>query len=344
MPQGTDPHRTSLEAASWNVQLDSGEFTDAERAQLHEWLATPANAREYDAQRQILGWIEDLPADVKAELESLCAPVRSHSALHHAVRSRPLWLGAAAATLVGVALATGVPTLRLSLLDMLLSHSYSSGVGEVRTIGLPDGSTTSLNTRTRLKWLGSEHERRVQLLAGEVLFEVKHDPAQPFRIDLKHSRITVLGTRFDVYEKPNDDVEVTVLTGRVIVQGFSPSGAWTEQLTTNQQIEYTPSGHRTVREVDASMAADWRDGILRSEGLSLAAVVGELSRYTSMRIIIADPRLNNLVVGGVFDIHDVPSALEHVAQAADVPITVTRSGDAFILSSAARAAPAGKRS
>jgi transmembrane sensor len=221
-------------------------------------------------------------------------------------------------------------------------RTYASGIGEVRTFGLPDGSTTSLNTRTRLKWVGSGHERRVVLLGGEVLFEVKHDPAQPFQIELEHGRITVLGTRFDVYEKPNDDVVVTVVIGRVVVQGFSPSGAWSEQLTANQRIEYTPAGDRRVSAVDASTAADWREGILRAEGLSLESVVRELGRYTSLSIVIADASLNGLTVGGVFDIHDVPSALERLARSADVPITVTRSGDALILRRGPEAGPDGK--
>jgi transmembrane sensor len=334
-PPGFDPKRTVADAAAWNVRLDSGELTDAERARLHAWLSTPGNAREYDAQRQLLGWIQDVPADVKADLERSLS-VGTERAPSRRWTAQPLWLGAVAAAIVFAILGW----LLWTMPPGFLSHSYASGIGEVRTFGLPDGSTTSLNTRTHLKWVGGGHERRVRLLGGEVLFEVRHDPAQPFQIELKHSRITVLGTRFDVYEKPNDDVVVTVLIGKVVVQGFSPSGAWTEQLTANQRIEYTPAGNRKVSTVDASTAADWREGILRSEGLSLENVVRELGRYTSLKIEITDPSLNVLTVGGVFDIHDVRSALERVAKSADVPITVTRSGDAFVLRRGPEPAPA----
>jgi transmembrane sensor len=325
MSPGSDPRKTSEEAASWNVRLDSGEFTDAERAGLHEWLTVPGNAREYDAQRRLLGWVGGLSSEEKEELEGSLLP-----RLIKPLRRR-FWVAAAGGVLTVAALALmGYLTL---LRPPLLTHSYASGIGEVRTVRLPDGSTTALNTQTRLKWLGGKEVRRVELLGGEVLFEVQHNPEHPFRIQLKHSQITVLGTRFDVYEKPDDEVVVTVLTGKVVVQGFSAAGPWSEQLTANQQIQYTPTGSRAVRAVDASTSTYWRNGIFYSEGASLASVVKELARYTSKRIIIADPQLAKLTVGGVFMIHDVPAALQQIAASAPVEaaITVTRSGNSLIL-------------
>lgn len=325
---GLDP-RAVREAAHWNVRLDSGEVTDEERHRLHAWLADPRNAREYDAQRQLLGWVQDLPPEVKQALaRSLDPPA---GACAQQVR-RPAWACALVAGVIGGGLVAGLVLVLARAPLGFLPHSYSSGVGEIRTFGLPDGSTTSLNTRTRLKWVGSLHGRRVELLTGEVLFEVKHDPTRPFQIELKHSRITVLGTRFDVYQKANDDVVVTVVSGTVAVQGFARGGAWTERLTANQRLEYTPAGARTVRTVDASLAADWRRGILHTEGLRLPELVSELSRYTAQRIVICDPRLDKVTVGGAFRIRDVGSALQRLARSSlDVPITVTHSGDTFYL-------------
>jgi transmembrane sensor len=209
-------------------------------------------------------------------------------------------------------------------------RSYASGVGETRTVSLPDGSTTALNTATRLSWLGGA-QRRVRL-SGEALFEVKPDHQRPFQIELKASRITVLGTRFNVYEKANDDVVVTVLEGRVNVQGQAPGGQWRQDLTGGEEMQYSPSGRRVVRVVDPAEATGWQEGKFRSPSASLDRVVGELRRYTRSQIIIADPSLNALNVGGVFDLHNVPLALKRVVESADVPIILTHSGDQFVLS------------
>jgi transmembrane sensor len=251
-----------------------------------------------------------------------------------------VWRGALAA---GVLVLVGLTFAAWLVSSGRVSRSYVSDIGQILRISLPDGSTTALNTGTQLKWLGSGHERHVRLLGGEALFEVKPDHTHPFEIELKRSRITVVGTRFDVYEKPDDDVVVTVLEGSVVVQGFAPTGEWREQLGPREEIEYTPTGRRVVRVVDPSIATDWSDRIFRSEGASLARVVSELGRYTRSPIIIKDPSLSALTVGGVFDIHDVGKALALVAASSDVPIRVRRQGDAYVLERAAPTGPAAPR-
>jgi transmembrane sensor len=311
----------SRRAARWNVRLGSGEISEAERARMLEWMLEPGNAREYEAQRQLLDWTHDLAPAQKAELART---------LDSRGRGRAVWLTAAACAVAGL-MAGG---LWLNATGGL-PRAYASDIGQITSVSLPDGSITALNTGTRLAWLGGRG-RHVRLLAGEALFEVRPDHRNPFQIDLKNSRITVVGTRFDVYEKPSDNVVVTVLEGRVVVQGLAGAGEWREELSAHEELEYTPQGRRVVRVVDPRSATDWRDGIFRSEGASLDRVVSELSRYTRSRIIIADPSLRALTVGGVFDIHDVPAALQRVTASADVPITVERDGDSFVL----RRAPA----
>ena len=321
----------SARAASWNVRLGSGEITEAERAEMLEWMLEPGNAREYEAHRQLLDWTHDLGPAQKAELGRT---LRSHPGPHRtpAPGRRLSWAAAACAAVLLAVLGQQLWT------SGRVPRSYASGVGETRSVSLPDGSTTALNTATHLSWMGGT-ERRVRL-SGEALFAVRPDHRRPFQIELKGSRITVLGTRFNVYEKANEDVVVTVLEGRVVVQGQAPGGPWREELTAAQELEYAPSGRRVVRVVDPTDATQWQEGKFRSPAASLDRVVSELRRYTRSQIIIADPSLNALNVGGVFDLHDVPLALKRVVESADVPIILTRSGDQFVLSRGAAGAGA----
>jgi transmembrane sensor len=179
-----------------------------------------------------------------------------------------------------------------------------------------EGSVAYLNTRTRLRWLGSENDRRVELISGEALFDVVHDEARPFSVMMDGSEIRVLGTRFNVYRKDNGDVTVTVLEGTVEVRGFAQGPSqpeWTRLVKANQEIEYRPIGlvaepHAT----DALRAVTWRSGVLQlpEEGATMAAVLDELNRYTDKRILIRDPRLADIKVGGAFNTRDVKSALQ----------------------------------
>ncbi len=84
-----------------------------------------------------------------------------------------------------------------------------------------EGSVAYLNTRTRIRWLGSGNDRRVELISGEALFDVVHDETRPFSVMMDGSEIRVLGTRFNVYRKDSGDVVVTVLEGTVEVRGFA---------------------------------------------------------------------------------------------------------------------------
>jgi transmembrane sensor len=304
-----------VRAAAWNVRLGSGEISEAERARMLTWMLEPGNAQEYEAQRQVLDWTHDLAPAQKSELLRTVRRGRS---------GRTLWL-AVAACAAAAGLVAGGAWLNLS---GGLPRSYTSDIGQIQSINLPDGSTTALNTGTRLAWIGG-FGRHVRLLSGEALFEVRPDHRHPFQIELKHSRITVLGTRFDVYNRPDDTVVVTVLEGRVVVQGFAPTGEWSEVLTARQELEYTPRRRGVVRVVDTRSATDWRDGFFRSEGTTLERAVSEFSRYTRSRIIIADPSLRAVNVIGSFDLHDIATALQGVAASCDVPMIVEHSGDSF---------------
>lgn len=313
-------------AARWNVRLDSDDFTDRDRGKFISWVQDRDNAREYSAQRSVMEWSRDLTPEQKAQLEQMVHPRRGLPRIPDEDRRRSLLPHFAA---VAAGLAVLVVGGMLWLGREPAERNYVTDVGETLKAALPDGSTTELNTRTHLTWMGSRSARHVQLHNGEAFFEVKPDRAHPFEIQLKRSRITVVGTRFNVYEKANGDVRVTVLEGIVLVQGEGDAGSWRERLLAHEEMEYTLHGHRIVRIIKPRTTVDWQEGKFSSEGIPLARVVEELSRYTRSHIRIEDPVLANVSVGGVFSIRDVPLALQRVASAADVPMDLVRTEEGF---------------
>src|SRR5690554_1831822 len=55
-------------------------------------------------------------------------------------------------------------------------HRYlQTGLGEVDTVALSDGSVLTLNTETRIQIAFNQHERHVVLVAGEAFFDVAPD-------------------------------------------------------------------------------------------------------------------------------------------------------------------------
>jgi transmembrane sensor len=107
--------------------------------------------------------------------------------------------------------------------------SYTTDIGERRSITLPDGSTVDLNARSKLRIEFTEDERRIVLLDGQALFQVAKDKNRPFTVASGEATVRAVGTQFDVNRRPNGTT-VTVLEGRVAVystsrQEASPTGS-----------------------------------------------------------------------------------------------------------------------
>ncbi len=291
----------------------------------------------------LLELVKELPPAGQSALISPAAD--THSERDRIAGRRNILKYAGIAASAAVALVTG----GLYLQEKgVFGQSHSTGTGETRTVQFKEGSVAYLNTRTHLRWLGAGDERRVELVNGEALFDVVHDESHPFSVVLEGSEIRVLGTRFNVYRKSSGDVVVTVLEGVVEVRGFAQGSSshpeWVRRVRANQQMEYRPIGlvdepHRT----DALLAVKWRSGILQlpEDGALLTEVLGELTRYTDERILIRDPRLANVKVGGAFSTRNVKNALQKLQTVA--PIEVRESDGLYTLDfrSGADAATAG---
>ena len=318
-----DPRK---EASRWAERLMDSDLTAAERHEFQRWLmADDLHQREFRAHLSILNLARDLPRDGIDDLVSLAI----QDADERPPR-RKAWMWGLAASLM----------LSLSVASWFAyqyrgpSTTYVTVAGMTRDIRLPDGSVVHLNSQTELRWIGRSGERKVALLRGEALFEVKHDPTKPFTVAVDSSEVRVLGTRFNVHRRASAEVVVTVLEGIVQVSQAQARGsarpAWTRTLNANEQLVYNGSGLvRDIYVATGANAAKWREGILEFDDEPLANIVEDLGRYTDRDILIRDPRLGHVRMGGQLSGRDVKGSLDRIAKLA--PVTVQESGNTFIL-------------
>jgi transmembrane sensor len=332
-------HRIRRQAAAWHVRIGNG-LTAMQRRTFELWIAEPMNAREFHELRVLRDMVSELKGRPCAEVLGSIAARRRVP--RQWLASRPVWVSTAATVTVAVALTLGWIALRS---DGYVAQTYRTATGQVRNVVLPDGSVVGLNTQTELEWVGNPNDRRVRLIRGEAYFQVVHDPSRPFRILLAHSQVQVLGTRFDVYQMANGDVRVSVISGTVAVEaldnGIDAAPLWSRRLTSGQQIEYSPVGLvADVHSIVAPKVIRWREGMLETQGEPLSDFVSDLSRYTTERIVIADPRAATQKVGGAFSVHNIDGTLDRLSRIA--PVTVTHENGEVILGY--RPTPAGPRS
>jgi transmembrane sensor len=314
------------QAARWAERMRGPRLSDEEYGEFCSWLrSSPSCAEAFAGQQMLDVLINELRGT--GALERARWRRRTRASLPNTQTS--LWrVSAWAAGVVLLVIALGVLVVYRS---GPVGRTFSTVAGEMREVHLDDGSVALLNTRTMIRSHSNAHERSVDLVDGEVLFDVRRDPARPFVVNVDSTRIRVIGTRFNVF-RSKDDVRLSVLAGVVDIVGLGddPAHRWHRQVQANEEVTY----HRTgvVSELQGPTVQKrtlWTNHLVEVENEALPEVVNELSRYTDATIRLGDPRLQEVRVVATLDVSSVANALEKLQTLA--PIRVERNGNAFVL-------------
>lgn len=301
----------AAEASAWFIEFRTGETTTGDRARFYEWLRrSPDHIQTYLEIAE--GWAELPTSDPghRIDIQELVRQAREGKDENVVVlppasralpRQRTYLLTGLAACLAAATLVIGLAVWGY----LSQANTYRTGIGEQRTVRLVDGSTMELNALSSVRVRFSDNIREVDLRQGEALFHVAKDRARPFLVHSDGTTVRAVGTQFDVYRKTSGTV-VTVLEGRVAVaEAILVAG---EQLT-------VPTTEATTKEVpkpkhaDVTAATAWVQKHLIFEDTPLAEVAEEFNRYSTRRLLIADPQLRSLGVSGVYSSTDPDSLL-----------------------------------
>jgi transmembrane sensor len=304
------------EAATWVTKLDGSKLPAAEFTAFRDWVSTSeAHRTAFEKIANVWGELdilseldEALPAIEMAQKKSKL------DAFWGSLMPRPSY---AFAGLVAV-VAIGLSWQNINNPNNPVAEPayYVTDTGESKTVALADGSDLLLNTASQIEVQYSEDKRILKLLKGEAHFDVAHNPERPFEVHAGTNIVRAIGTAFSV-ELRGDTVEVTVTEGRVELAALSETDG--QNATVETSLALLNSGQSAqfssfiqsvetiaMEEMDRKLA--WHKGGLAFEGDSLAQVVAEVSRYTDTKIVISDPALRDLKIGGYFRT-DAPEAM-----------------------------------
>lgn len=187
-------------------------------------------------------------------------------------------------------------------------QTYATGVGELRTVTLADGSKIELNARSRIKVRLSDARRDIELLEGQALFSVAKDAARPFIVRSGNTDVKAVGTQFDVNRKPGGTV-VTVFEGSVAVtqaeveRATNTSAAVTAPrvlLSPGDQVTATAHTIMPAQKANLAAATAWTEGLLMFDSAPLSEVVQEFNRHNLKPMVITDDRLLDVRISGIF--------------------------------------------
>ena len=318
-----DSRQIEALAADWLARRDADGWTADEQQGLDTWLTASARHKVAFLRLQS-AWAETgrlqalaagLPAgtlpprrgamadedgpkaDARPDLRGLTFAPRDRSG-----RRRRGWQHGLAAALALVAI--GSVAWGSWQLTGREQASYASAVGRIETVTLPDGSTATLSSDSRLEVQLSRGERHVALAKGEAFFDVAHDARRPFVVEADGRRVAAVGTRFSVRRDP-EEIRVVVTEGKVRLESRAgPDGA-------AQPVSLLPAGSvatagrngvlvRSVPVADAERYLEWREGFLTFDDTSLADAAAEFNRFNTRKLELGDAAVADLRVGGNF--------------------------------------------
>jgi len=301
----------AAQAAAWVVRLRADDVDVAEWDAAALWLnADPAHRRAFDEAEGLWSATDQLATVRQTPVVDLAL---------HRERRRGFgrrWLVAAPAMAAAVAAAF----LLAPLLQSTPTVVYRTGPGETRTVSLDDGSTLQINGGSTLSVKMERARRLVHMDQAEAVFDVAHDTARPFLIDVGESQVRVVGTAFNI-RRSAGETEVSVLRGVVEVSDLdAPSRKL--RLTVGQAVRRADADDRmAVESVDVRTAATWTEGRRAYDNRPLSEIAADLSRAFSTPVTVA-PEVANLRFSGVLLLDDEAAVIDRLERF--LPIKATR--------------------
>lgn len=302
-----DP-QVATAASEWFARLGSDIASDADR---HAWRQWRAARPEHEAAWQRVEAVGHrfgllLPAAGLAALDRRPAPPGRRQALKSIVLVATVggagWLGYRHAPW------------REGIAD------YRTATGERRAVTLADGTRLMLNTRSAVNVRFGAHERRIDLLQGEIHIATAQDPRRrPLIVDTRFGQLRPIGTRFTV-RQDGAFVRLTVLEGAVQVRphGVGANASALRVVRAGEALTLNTQGIAGSGLAHESEDA-WTQGLLLADGMTLGELVAELSRYRAGRLH-CDPRVSGLRLSGAFPLDDTDRALAAATRALPVRV------------------------
>ncbi|WP_254916053.1 FecR domain-containing protein [Pandoraea sp. PE-S2T-3] len=296
----TVPAHVAERAVEWLIELQSDDVSPAVNAAWHQWRnAHPDHERAWKRIESVKGKLQPLASPVEASIAQAALTPPASPARRRTVKTLAVLFFAGSGTW-GVMHSS--PWQRWSA-------DYRTSVGERRTLMLADGTRLVMNTGSAVDIVFTEQERRVRLMAGEVLITTaadSHEPSRPFLVETAQGTARALGTRYTVREW-DGGTHVSVYEGAVEIRpSRSPSQSLV--LRAGSHASYTGDAISAPIAVPNSEVT-WAEGFIVARSMRLADFVAELARYSDTSLA-CDPRVADLRVSGTFPLDDVGKVLD----------------------------------
>ena len=171
-------------------------------------------------------------------------------------------------------------------------HTLKVPKGAEFKIVLYDGTEVWLNSESELRFptVFTGNEREVEL-KGEGYFSVTHDDKLPFIVVAAGVRTKVYGTEFNVRSYDVNDVNVTLVKGRVGVQRDDAAREYA--LTPGENARFEGDCPEITR-VNVHKFTAWKEGYFYYENERVETIMNDLKRWYDFDVVYVGNRVKDL--------------------------------------------------
>lgn len=266
----------------------SGDLRPEELAALKQWQSQSPENEQFAADMQAVwaqsaGYEKTFAPTLDADFNKIKAQIQvAQPSPLRVTWMRPL-LRAAAAIALLITVVAGWQYFANPSTDLLM---VAAGQAEKKQVLLPDGSQVWLRKGATLSFTAhfSGTERLVQL-QGEAYFDIQHDAARPFKVNLDQGgQVTVLGTQFGINQTAAQ-TSVLVRSGKVRFAPASQSDG--PVLVAQQKAIFKPTDQQIrVTKVPSLNEFSWQTGGLEFVNTPLEQVVLDLQQFYKVTIVL----------------------------------------------------------
>lgn len=213
---------------------------------------------------------------------------------------RTLWIRYASAA--AIALLIGISGYWMGVgknITPVQYYSYITG-NSISSFELPDGTRIDLNKNSTLSYSSLYGEKvREVTLEGEGFFAVTKNKTKAFVVDLNGSKISVLGTVFNVKNYKKEDI-----TTATLVEGsirFETPGQQVLLKPDQQLVFHKSSNQIDMKDISTELVTAWKSRLIKYRSIPFREFLDMLKEQYEIEFILSDEALANQKVTGSFD-------------------------------------------
>jgi transmembrane sensor len=176
-------------------------------------------------------------------------------------------------------------------------------LGSKTKLTLPDGSTVWLNAGSKMIYSqGFGVSDRRLAFQGEGYFEVEKNDEMPFLVQTHDVNVTVVGTKFNFRNYPEDEEAVVeLLEGKVALENQLKEEAVRYLSPNEKMVLHKATGEMDITSAKVKEATLWTENILLFDEDLLPDIVRKLERSYHVRIEIENEDLKQARFYGQFN-------------------------------------------